>query len=109
MDHPPKPISLGGVEMTVSRYDERGDVLYLHALRRARAADSVETPEGHLLRYDEHGRLIGATLIGAKAIMARDGTITVTVPRVDAPTFPGSPAAGSTSETQTVEPDLVCV
>ena len=37
-------------------------------------------PEGHALRYDEHGELIGVTIVAAKEIMEREGEIILTLP-----------------------------
>ena len=47
--------------------------------------DFDESPEGHALRFDTDGRLVGLTIVGAKALLERDGHITVTIPaeRID--------------------------
>jgi hypothetical protein len=37
-------------------------VLYLSVGTPQPAADSEETPEGRIVRYDEHDRVIGGTL-----------------------------------------------
>jgi uncharacterized protein YuzE len=68
-------------------YDAQGDVLYLHVGEPQAAADSEETPEQHVVRFDENGAAIGLTILGAKWLLDRDGAIAVTLPelqRVDA-------------------------
>ena len=45
------------------------------------------TPEGHGVRYDSKGEVIGVTIINARRIIERDGYLTITLPhsvRVDA-------------------------
>lgn len=53
-------------------YDARRDVLYLSMGEPQEAADSLVTPEGHVLRYDDQQMLIGITLINAKWLAERD-------------------------------------
>jgi uncharacterized protein YuzE len=45
-----------------THYDPEADVLYL-SRGSIRAAGWDETPEGHALRYDKNGNLIGLTLV----------------------------------------------
>ena len=40
-----------------------------------------ETPEGHILRFDESGELYGVTIIDAQRIMQTDGQVVVTLPK----------------------------
>jgi uncharacterized protein YuzE len=47
-------------------------VLYLHIGERQSAADSEQTPEGHVLRLDDAGKIIGLTIINAKWLLERD-------------------------------------
>jgi Protein of unknown function (DUF2283) len=49
-------VKIGPLTFDHASYDEQGDVLYLHVGERHAAADSEETPEGHVLRFDEAGR-----------------------------------------------------
>jgi uncharacterized protein YuzE len=44
------------------------------------AADTFGTPEGHAVRLDEQGEIIGITIVNAKWLLGRDGKITITVP-----------------------------
>lgn len=61
-------------------YDGEADVLYL-ALDHPRPGVGEETPEGHILRYDENGEFYGVTLIGIREAQEEDRPITVTLPR----------------------------
>ncbi len=61
-------------------YDEASDALYLHVGERQAAAGSAETAEGHVLRFDATGRIIGLTIINAKWLLDRDGELVVTLP-----------------------------
>lgn len=61
-------------------YDAGADVLYLHIGDPSRAVDYDETPEGHAVRFDRNGELVGLTLVRPKRLMERDGELRVTVP-----------------------------
>ena len=61
-------------------YDRAADVLYLSKGPPAVAADSRETTEGHVVRLDHAGEVIGITLISPRALLARKGRIVVTLP-----------------------------
>jgi uncharacterized protein YuzE len=74
-------VQIGNLTFDESTYDADGDVLYLHIGDRQAASDSRKTPEGHVLRLDAGGRVIGLTIINAKWLLERDGEITVTLPR----------------------------
>lgn len=62
------------------KYDAEGDVLYLGRGPSNRAANGAETPEGHGLRYDAEGQVIGVTLVNAKWLLNRDGYLKITMP-----------------------------
>ena len=76
----PVNVSIGHLTFDHATYDEVGDVLYLHIGESQPAADSDDTPEGHVLRFDDAGKIIGLTIINAKWLLARDGELTVTLP-----------------------------
>jgi uncharacterized protein YuzE len=61
-------------------YDADGDVLYLARGDTACATDASLTPEGHGVRYDERGEVIGVTFINARSMVERDGYLTITLP-----------------------------
>jgi uncharacterized protein YuzE len=73
-------IKLGTVEFDHIVYDEPRDVLYLAVGEPQEAADSLLTPEGHVLRYDAKGELIGITLVNAKWLVERDGGLNISLP-----------------------------
>lgn len=56
------------------------EVLYLSAGDRREAAESLGTPEGHVVRYDAAGKVIGITIIDARWLLDRDGKISITIP-----------------------------
>lgn len=63
-------------------YDADVDVLYLHMGDPSTAVDFDESPEGHALRFDADGNLVGVTILNAKLLIERDGELTITVPEV---------------------------
>jgi uncharacterized protein YuzE len=73
-------VTIGSLTFDHASYDARGDVLYLHVGDPQEAAGSEETPEGHVLRFDADGEVIGLTIINAKWLLERDHAINVTVP-----------------------------
>jgi uncharacterized protein YuzE len=73
-------VKIGPLTFDQATYDEQGDVLYLHVGQRDAAADSEQTPEGHVLRFDAGGTIIGLTIINAKWLLERDGELVVTLP-----------------------------
>jgi uncharacterized protein YuzE/uncharacterized protein with HEPN domain len=73
-------VRIGEHEFDHASYDEEADVLYLrHGSDRA-AATTFGTPEGHAVRLNEHGEVIGITLVNARWVIERDGVLVVTVP-----------------------------
>ncbi len=73
-------VRIGDIEFDNVSYDPDGDVLYLHTGSPRTAVDFDESPEGHHVRYDAHGRLVGITILNARLILAEDGKIVVTLP-----------------------------
>jgi uncharacterized protein YuzE len=71
---------IGHLEFDHVVYDAEADVLYLSVGEPQEAADSVVTPEGHLIRYDAEGQIIGITLINAKWLVERDGVLNISLP-----------------------------
>ena len=77
-------VTIGNITFDHATYDDRGDVLYLHVGDRKAAADSLGTPEGHAVRYNDAGEVIGVTIVNARWLLDRDGKITITIPeRID--------------------------
>lgn len=75
-------VHVGPYEFDHVSYDSDGDVLYLRRGEQQAAADTFGTPEGHAVRLDESGEVIGITIVNAKWLLERDGTITITVPNL---------------------------
>lgn len=87
-------ITIGTVTFDNVVYDADGDVLYLSVGKPRSAAESYGTPEGHDVRYDERGEVIGLTLVNTRWLIERDGELRVTIPnRVSADTIAAALAA----------------
>jgi uncharacterized protein YuzE len=86
-------IKIDGLVFDRASYDPDGDVLYLARGEPAEASDAALTPEGHGIRYDAEGRVIGVTIINARLLLDRDGHLTITLPHevhVDASDLAGA-------------------
>ena len=79
-------VTIGPITFDRVSYDSEADVVYLSVGDPSLAARFEESAEGHALRYDEQGRLVGITLVNARQLLEREGAIVVTPPqlRVDA-------------------------
>jgi uncharacterized protein YuzE len=73
-------VTIGNLTFDHASYDAEGDVLYLHVGERQAAADSEQTPEGHVLRFAPNGKIIGLTIINARWLLERDDELAVTLP-----------------------------
>jgi uncharacterized protein YuzE len=73
-------VTIGNIDFDRVRYDAKGDVLYLHRADPSGAVEFDASPEGHALRFDSDGRLIGVTIINAKWLLDNEGKIVLTVP-----------------------------
>lgn len=73
-------VTIGQLTFDHVVYDDEADVLYLNIGEPREAAYADTTPEGHALRYDEDGELLGVTLINARWITEREGEIVITLP-----------------------------
>ncbi|HXB63442.1 MAG TPA: DUF2283 domain-containing protein [Solirubrobacteraceae bacterium] len=78
-------VHVGPYEFDHASYDSDGDVLYLRRGEPREAADTFGTPEGHAVRLDEQGEVIGITIVNAKWLLGRKGKITITVPSLIEP------------------------
>ncbi len=73
-------VHVGPLVFDHADYDAERDVLYLHVGQPVTAEDE-ETPEGHLVRFARGTqRVVGLTIIDARAVLDRDGRLIVTVP-----------------------------
>jgi len=73
-------VTIADIEFDRVEYDADADVLYLHVGDPSRAVDYDETPEGHAVRFDHEGELVGLTLVRPKRLLERDGELRVTMP-----------------------------
>jgi YD repeat-containing protein len=73
-------ITIDGLVFDRANYDADGDVLYLARGESNQAADATLTPEGHGVRYDGDGQVIGVTIINARRLLDRDGHLMITLP-----------------------------
>jgi uncharacterized protein YuzE len=73
-------VHVGPYEFDHVSYDRDGDVLYLRRGERQEAVETYGTPEGHAVRLDGNGEVIGITIVNAKWLVDRDGKVIVTVP-----------------------------
>jgi len=73
-------ITVDGITFDRASYDRDADVLYLGAGDPAAATDFDGTPEGHHVRYDADGRLIGVTFVNASHLLHQEGSLRFTAP-----------------------------
>ncbi len=71
-------VTIADIEFDRVEYD--ADVLYLHVGDPSRAVDYDETPEGHAVRFDRDGNLVGLTLVRPKRLLEGDWELRVTMP-----------------------------
>jgi uncharacterized protein YuzE len=62
------------------KYESDADVLYLHVGDPSTAVDFDETSEGHALRFDAEGMLVGITLVRPKHLLDGNGGLRITLP-----------------------------
>jgi uncharacterized protein YuzE len=74
------PVSIGPYEFDSATYDSEADVLYLRKGPAQEAASTQATPEGHAVRFDERGDVIGLTVVNARWLVERDGKLALTLP-----------------------------
>jgi YD repeat-containing protein len=74
-------VVLGDLEFDNVLYDGDADVLYLHVGDPAGAVEFDESPEGHALRYDANGHLVGVTIVNARWLLERGERVTITLPK----------------------------
>jgi uncharacterized protein YuzE len=86
-------VKIDGLLFERANYDADGDVLYLARGESGEASDAALTPEGHGIRYDADGQVMGVTIINARWLLERDGHLTITLPhevRVEAGDLAGA-------------------
>jgi uncharacterized protein YuzE len=73
-------VTIGHITFDRVEYDAEADVLYLHVGEPSQTVDFDETPEGHGVRLDRDGKIIGLTLVRPKHLLKRHGEVRVTLP-----------------------------
>lgn len=73
-------LTIAAIEFDRTDYDRDADVLYLSSGDPANAVDFDESPDGHALRYDADGRLVGITIVGARRIVDAGKDVRVQAP-----------------------------
>jgi YD repeat-containing protein len=79
-------VTVAGIEFDHTHYDAGGDVLYLRVGPSREPVQTLETPEGHAVDYDESGNVIGMVLLNVRWSLENEAAITLTRPaeRLDA-------------------------
>lgn len=73
-------VTIADITFDRVEYDPDADVLYLQVGDPSTAVDFDETPEGHALRFDAEGRLVGITLVRPKHLLDESGGLRITLP-----------------------------
>jgi uncharacterized protein YuzE len=73
-------VRIGSHEFDSVVYDAEVDVLYLRRGVPRPARETLASPEGHAIRLNDSGEIIGITVVNAKWLAERDGRITVSIP-----------------------------
>lgn len=76
-------LTIAGTTFDHHEYDDRGDVLYLSVGVPREAARTHRTPEGHAVRYDSEGAIVGITLMAVRWTLEREGKLTLTWPQAE--------------------------
>jgi uncharacterized protein YuzE len=71
-------VRIGAWEFDDVAYDRDADVLYL-SIGPPKPGTGEETPEGHIVRYDDAGELMGITIVGARLLVDTGEPVYVTV------------------------------
>ena len=73
-------VTIDGIIFDRARYDADADILYLHVGESDTAVDFDETCEGHAIRFDADGRIVGLTLVGPRRLLECEGELEITLP-----------------------------
>jgi uncharacterized protein YuzE len=88
-------VILLGVEFDHHDLDERGDTLYLRVGPPREPARAIETPEGHIVEYDDQGAVIGLELLNVRMTLKREGKLKLTWPQTEVDAATLTPALGA--------------
>jgi hypothetical protein len=76
-------VTIAGIDFEQHDYDARGDVLYLNTVLHDGSKPpfrALPTPEGHNVEYAEDGRVTSLILVNVRALLERDGELTISWP-----------------------------
>lgn len=73
-------VMIDDIEFDNVDYYREGNVLYLWAGEPRKPTYDDASPEGHYLQFGEDGALIAITIVNARWILDREGTIPITLP-----------------------------
>ena len=73
-------VAFGDVIFDLVDYDQDADVLYL-STGGVTPVEREESSEGHVLRFDENGKICGMTIIGVSRYVDSEGNAEVSFPR----------------------------
>lgn len=73
-------VTIATIDFDRIDYDREADVLYLSVGDPALASDFDETAEGHALRFDSEGGLVGITIVGARRLAEKGHDVHVKAP-----------------------------
>jgi uncharacterized protein YuzE len=73
-------VAFGDIIFDQVDYDEEVDVLYL-STGGVKPIEREESPEGHILRFDENGVICGMTIIGVSRYLDAEENAKVTMPQ----------------------------
>jgi uncharacterized protein YuzE len=74
-------ITIGDTTFDHIEYDRDADVLYLSVGDPQPASHTYGTPEGHAVRYDADGAIVGITIVNARHLLDHEELV-ITVPHV---------------------------
>ena len=75
-------VTIADIRFDYHDYDARGDTLFLSVARPSGQPPerAYETPEGHVVEYDEQGAVVSIELLNARWLLERNGELRVTLP-----------------------------
>lgn len=75
-------VTIAGIRFNHHDYDARGDTLFLSVKPPSRRPPerAYETPEGHVVEYDEGGAVVSIELLNARWLLEQKGELRVTLP-----------------------------
>ncbi len=73
-------IILGAFRFDQSSYGAAGGIPYLNRGEPQEATESVETVDGHVLRIDSDGRVVGITILNPRGLIEQGRSTNLAIP-----------------------------